>query len=129
MFCLLAAHGFIITAPAAAQAGTAEIAGTVKDSTDAVLPGVSITLVNQASGQRRQLLTDSDGNYVALLLPVGQYTIRAELAGFNLLVRQGVVLQLGEKVRLDLTLEVGQVTEEVTVEEAAPLLNTSSAEM
>jgi hypothetical protein len=103
--------------------------GTIRDATDAVLPGVTVTVINQASGQARQVITDSDGTYAALLLPVGEYEIRAELAGFNTLVRRGVVLQVGQKFHLDLTLAVGQVNEQVTVQESAPLLNTSSAEV
>jgi hypothetical protein len=121
--------GFEFVSLAGAQAGTAEISGTVRDATDAVVPAVTITVTNQASGQMRQVLTDSDGNYAVLLLPVGEYAIRAEFAGFNTLIRQGVVLQVGQKLQLDLKMDVGQISEQVSVEESAPLLDTSSAEV
>src|SRR5262245_35832476 len=129
ILCVTVANGFAFASFAEAQAGTADISGIVRDSTDAVLPGVTLEITNQATGQSRQVITDTDGNYAALLLQVGQYTIRAELAGFTTLIRQGVILQVGEKVRVDLRMEVGQINEEVTVEESAPLLNTSSAEV
>src|SRR5262245_31267530 len=97
ILCVALAVGVLFTAIAGAQAGTADISGTVRDSTGAVLPGVTVEISNAASGQSRQIITDGDGAYVAPLLPLGEYTIRAELPGFNTFVRQGVVLQVGQK--------------------------------
>ena len=69
---LVGLHG----APALAQ-GTAELQGTVKDATGAVLPGATLTITNKASGQVRQLTSDARGNYVVTALPIGEYSIRA----------------------------------------------------
>ena len=73
-FCLAAV-------PLLAQ-NTAELRGTVIDSTGGVLPGVSLTLINKGSGQERAQLTDSAGSYVFATLPNGEYMLRAELSGF-----------------------------------------------
>ncbi|MGH9784190.1 MAG: carboxypeptidase-like regulatory domain-containing protein, partial [Terriglobia bacterium] len=114
--------------PSFAQA-TAEIQGTVKDGTGAVLPGVALTITNKASGQQRQLTTDARGNYVVTALPIGEYSIRAELPSFKAIVREGIALQVGQQARVDLTMEVGNVTEQITVQESVPLLRTTNAEV
>src|SRR5215831_5817663 len=121
--------GLLIAAAAAAQTATSEIAGTVRDSTGGALPGVTITLTHQASGQTRQLTTDSNGNYVAPALPVGEYTVKAELPNFQSQLRQGTVLQVGRQARVDLTLEVGNINQEVTIDASAPVLQTANAEL
>src|SRR5215468_6189933 len=111
------------------QTATSSLAGTVRDSTGGVLPGVNLTITNQATGQQRHVVTDSNGSYFATSLPIGEYTIKAELPGFKTEVRQGIVLQLGRQGNADLFMEVGNVSEEVTVEEAAAPLQTASAEL
>jgi len=108
---------------------TAEIQGTVKDTSGAVLPGVALTITNKSSGQVRQQTTDARGNYVVTALPIGDYSIRAELASFKAIIREGVVLQVGQQARVDLTMEVGDVTEQITVQESVPLLRTTNAEV
>ena len=114
---------------ARAQNTTAEITGTVKDASGAVVPGVALTITNDATGQERHLVSGSDGNFVATALPVGTYSVKAELASFKTQVRKGIVLQVAEQARIDLVLEVGEMTEEVTVEASAPLLRTENAEV
>ena len=109
--------------------GTADIVGTVKDGTGAVLPGVALTVTNVASGQQRTLMTDERGNYVVTALPIGEYTIRGEIASFRPQIREGVVLQVGDRARVDMTLELGDVTQEITVQESVPLLRTTNAEV
>jgi hypothetical protein len=116
-------------APLHAQTATSEIAGTVRDSTGGVLPGVKLTITNQATGQERQLTTDANGSYVASALPIGEYTVKAELSGFKAQVRPGVVLQVGRHGQVDVVMDVGDVSEEVTIEESAPLLQTGNAEL
>ena len=108
---------------------TAEIRGTAVDRTGAVLPGVSITLTNKASNQERRQLTGGGGNYVFASLPNGDYLLKAELSGFKTQIRDGITLQVGQRVNIDLLLQVGTITEEVTVTEAEPLLRTSNAEI
>lgn len=119
----------IVVASGRAQTATAEITGTVKDTSGAVLPGVSLTITNNGNGQSRQLTTDSKGYYAAPSLPVGDYTIKAEIHNFKTQVRQGIVLQVAQQARVDLVMELGEVTEQVTVQESVPLLRTTSAEV
>jgi hypothetical protein len=114
--------------PLSAQ-NTAEIRGVVSDATGAVLPGVSLTLTHKASNQERQLITDSNGNYVFASLPNGDYLLKAELSGFKARIRDGMTLQVGQRINVDLSLEVGGLREEVTVTEATPLMRTSNAEI
>jgi hypothetical protein len=112
-----------------AQTATGEIAGTVTDMTGAVLPGVTVTITNQATGQQRQLTTDSNGSYVAPFLAVGEYVIKSTLPNFKIQIRPGIVLQVGRQERADLVMEVGTVSEEVTINESTPLLQTANAEV
>jgi hypothetical protein len=112
-----------------AQTATGGVAGTVRDATGGVLPAVKVTITSQATGQERQVSTDSSGNYVAAAMSVGEYSVKAELPGFKAQIRQGVVLQVGRESRVDLILEVGNVNEAVTVEESATALQTTSAEL
>jgi hypothetical protein len=121
--------GVFIAAVALAQTATSEIAGTVRDSTGGALPGVTITLTHQASGQTRLLTTDANGNYVAPALPVGEYTVKAELPNFQSQLRQGIVLQVGRQAQVDLTLQVGNINQEVTIDTSVPALQTANAEL
>ena len=98
----------------AAAQNSAEIEGTVRDITGAVLPGVAITIISRGSGQERQHVSDANGRFVASTLSPGDYTIRAELLNFKTQVREGVVLQVGDRARVDLVMEVGAISEEVT---------------
>src|SRR5258708_905452 len=81
------------------QTATSEIVGTVKDATGAVLPGVALTITNKGSGQARHLTTDGKGNYVVPSLPVGEYSVKAELSNFKTQLREGIVLQVGQQAR------------------------------
>ena len=92
-------------------------------------PSPSVTVTHPASGQERRLSTDSSGNYVAAALSVGEYTIRAELPNFKTQIRAGIVLQVGDRVRVDMVMELGEVTEQITVTEAVPLMRTTNAEV
>jgi hypothetical protein len=111
------------------QAGTGEIVGTVRDATGAVLPTVKLTLTQTSSGGLRELTTSSDGTYVAPSLPIGAYSIKAELANFKTQIREGITLQVGRQERVDLVLEVGDRAELVTVRESDSLLRSTDAEV
>jgi hypothetical protein len=108
---------------------TAELRGTVTDRTGAVLPGASLMVIQKSSNQERQQLTDSNGSYVFPSLPNGGYLLRVELSGFKVQTRDGIVLQVGQRVNIDLSLEVGAINEEVTVTEDVSLMRTSNAEV
>ena len=94
-----------------AQINTAEIIGTVQDASGAVLPGVVVTTVHISSGFTVERITDQEGAFLLSSLPVGEQIITAELPGFKRLVREGISLAVGQRIRLDLVLEVGDITE------------------
>src|SRR3989338_591391 len=125
LFLLIGVRGI----PSLAQGTTAEIVGTVKDPSGAVLPGVTLTITHRASGQQRSLTTDNSGEYAVPRLPVGEYAVKAELPNFKTQVREGIVLQVAARVRLDLTLELGDIAEQITVIESVPLLRSTNAEV
>ena len=91
------------------------IEGVAKDATGAVLPGVAIHLTNIDTGAQRSLTSGADGDFRALLLPLGTYTVRAEIQGFKAAERTGVKLSAGQIATLNFTLEVGGVQEVVSV--------------
>ena len=113
--------------PAFAQVNFGRILGTVTDPSGAVISGASVTVTNNHTNVSRVLTADSAGAYVAAALIPGTYTVRAEATGFKTAVHQGVVVQVGTDTRVDVTLEVGAATQTVTVSEAVPLVDTTSA--
>ena len=117
---------WVLAAVAAAQT-TATIVGTVTDISGGVLAGTGITATNVNTGLRRQARANDHGVYVLPSLPVGEYSVAAEITGFKKKVLTGIVLQVNQEARLDLTLEVGAVTESVTITGEAPLMETQSA--
>jgi hypothetical protein len=112
---------------AAAQSTTGSISGSVLDSSKAVLPGVSIEVVNVDTGARRSLVTDADGRFRALNLPPARYAVAAELSGFNKAEATDIVVQIGIDSPVSLTLGVGGVSESVTVQGEAALVDLSAA--
>src|SRR5881628_2712185 len=110
-----------------AQTSTATILGTVKDASGALVPGVSITVKHTESGLTRTVVSSEQGAYTAPLLPVGAYEVTTMMPGFKQVVRSGINLVVGQQAVVDLTLEVGAPVEQVTVNEEAPLVNTTTA--
>ena len=110
-----------------AQGSTGTITGTVTDSTGGVLPGVEVNITKVDTGQTRLAITGDEGRYNAPQLAVGIYEIRAELAGFQTSVQPGVQLQVGQEALVNLTLQIGSISEEVIVSSEAPLVNTTSS--
>ena len=102
--------------PALAQRTTATLRGTVTDSTQSILPGVTVTATNTDTGLARTTTTNNDGIYFIAELPIGRYTVSAELAGFKTASRTGVTLRVADEFSLDLVMQPGDVTEVVTVE-------------
>src|SRR5262245_25539476 len=117
-----------LAARASAQTA-ATISGTVEDSGRSVLPGVSVTVRNVETSLVRTVATGPEGRYVIPGLPPGEYELRAELASFKPHVRRGLQLTVGQALVLNLTLQVGGLSEEVTVTGDTPLVNSSSAEL
>src|SRR5437870_13819113 len=108
-----------------AQTSTATILGVVKDTTGALIPGVSITIKHTETGQTRTAISSETGDYNVPLLPVGAYELTTTMPGFKQQVRSGISLVVGQEAVINLTLEVGAAAEQVTVTEEAPLVNTT----
>jgi hypothetical protein len=110
-----------------AQVTTATLYGVVRDATAASVPGALITVVNQGTGQSREIVTDATGEFAVTALPAGRYTLKIELQGFKTYTNDGLDLAAGQTVRQTFTIEVGQLAENITVSERAPLVETASA--
>src|SRR5881409_1991599 len=110
-----------------AQISTATILGTVKDTSGALVPGVSITVKHTERGLTRSVVSGERGAYTVALLPVGAYELTTTMPGFKQAVRSGINLVVGQEAVVDLTLEVGANAEQVTVTEEAPLVNTTTS--
>jgi hypothetical protein len=106
---------------------TATIVGTVTDSSGAVAPNVVVTVTSRDTGLTRKTVTSQSGNYAVPLLPVGTYSVSAEAAGFKKMTTTGIVLEVNQEPRVDIALEVGAITDAVTVNSEAPVLQTESA--
>src|SRR5437016_34885 len=116
----------LFSLPLFAQGNFGRILGTVTDPTGAVIPGATVSIIDKERGLARTLTTDEAGQYSAPNLIPGTYTVRAELPGFKRLDRENVVVEVGNEIRVDLTIEPGQQGETVTVSEAIPLVDTTS---
>jgi hypothetical protein len=108
---------------------TARVVGTVRDSSSAVMPGVSVRITNLQTNAVRQIVTDGSGDYVATNLAIGSYEISAESAGFKRAVQRPVVLDVDQTARVDFTLQTGELNETVTVSEAAPLIESERSSL
>jgi outer membrane receptor protein involved in Fe transport len=118
----------VLPLPALAQA-TGAISGVVSDASGAALPGATVTVVNNATGQTRTATAGADGFYTIPLLQPGTYKVTAALQGFSTLNRDGVKVTVSETARVNVQLSVGGRTEDVTVVGEAPLVETSNATM
>jgi hypothetical protein len=125
---VVAIVGLAAPALAQSQATTGVIEGRVADESGAVLPGVTVTLTNTATGFEKVLVTDANGRFRGVLLPLGPYRVSAALEGFTTLVREGLELSVGQTITLDLTLAVGAVEQEIVVTGEAPLIETTRTE-
>src|SRR4051812_25137403 len=105
---------------------TAQISGTVKDQSGAVLPGVEITATQTGTGAARTAVTNETGSFVLPSLPLGPYRVEAGLPGFRTFVQTGIVLQVGSSATVNAVLEVGQVAETVEVQANASQVETRS---
>lgn len=116
----------ILFLPSFVYAQDATVIGAVMDSTDAVLPGVTVTALNPEDGTTSFGVTDESGNYRLAVRP-GTYTITAELPGFEPAVREDMSLAVGASVTLDLRMRLAGVAETITVTGQAPLVDTSTS--
>jgi hypothetical protein len=112
---------------AAAQETGGSVAGTIADAQQAALPGVTVTLRNEGTNAVLTTVTNSDGNYVLPFVPIGSYTLTVSLTGFSTSKREGIEVRVGDRLRFDVAMQLGTLSEEVTVRSEAPLLDTDTA--
>jgi hypothetical protein len=111
-----------------AQFETAEVLGTVRDSSGALVPGASVTLINVDTGIQSATITDEIGNYDFFSVKVGRYSISVEAGGFSKASVSDISANVNARQRVDVTLQVGQVSETVEVVDAPAVLETDSSE-
>ncbi len=113
---------------AQSQATTGVIQGQVTDEAGSPLPGAVVVILNTATNFEISLVTDAEGRFRGLLLPLGPYRVRASLDGFATVVRDGLQLTVGRTIDLDLVLKPSSVSEEIVVKAESPLVETSKTE-
>jgi len=111
------------------QVATAELSGTVSDATGAAVGGAKVTATNVATNIERSTTTGADGSYIVQLLPPGDYVLTAEASGFRRAVQRGITLQINQQAQIDITLQLGQVSESVEVTAAAPLIQSEASSL
>jgi len=114
-------------APLGAQYTTASLAGTVRDASGSLVPEALVTVRNVETGFTQNVATDATGAYLFSRLPVGSYELRVEKQGFSTYVQAGIQLTVDRVASQIVTLQVGQVTEQVTVRAEAELIATRTA--
>ena len=114
--------------PAAALAQEATIAGTVKDTTGGVLPGVAVRAVHEATGTQFEAFTDERGTF-RIPVRIGVFRMTAELTGFATLQQMGLEVLVGQQVALNLVMMPSTISESVTVTGEAPLVNVTSSQL
>ena len=110
-----------------AQTATGTILGTVRDEKGAVVPGVAVTATVEATNTKRETVSSDTGDYSFPLLPAAQYDINAEISGFKRTTVENIELQVGQTARVDLVLQIGQISDQVTVTGGAPVVQTEEA--
>jgi Carboxypeptidase regulatory-like domain/TonB-dependent Receptor Plug Domain len=118
----------VVSLPVMAQVSAA-ISGRVSDQTGAAVSGATVTAKDTDMGMTRATVTDAAGRYQLPALPLGRYEVEAEKSGFAGAVRSGIVLVVGEDAAADLTLKVGNVSEQVKVVADAPIVNPTTQDI
>ncbi len=118
---------FATVLAAAAQSGTGRISGLVKDASGAVVPGVSIVATHEATGVRQETVTNESGLFLFPSVPVGSYTVHAELPGFKAFTNRQNVLTVGADLNLTIVLQTGDVREAVVVTGESPIVQTTES--
>lgn len=117
----------LLAGTAAAQTTTATLQGLVRDTSGAVLPGVTVTVRSPETGFTRTVTTDGKGEYYVTFIPVGRYDVSVDLAGFQTQVREGLRFELGQEATLDFAMPVAAVAEAVTVTGETGLVATTKS--
>ncbi|HEX2491426.1 MAG TPA: TonB-dependent receptor [Blastocatellia bacterium] len=126
---LAALTALLVSVVVLGQTTTATLSGVVKDASGALVPDVKVTARNAATGATRDTRTDNEGRYSLTNLGPGQYEVRAERTGFKTAAQSGVILTVGGATALDMTVQIGEVTEVVEVKQEEPLIEPTKAEL
>ena len=122
--------GFLLLASISfAQVDRGTIVGTILDSKGAVIPAAAVTVTNTGTGQVLKLVTNDLGGYVAGSLRIGTYSVSAVKAGFEMVIQPGVSIDVNQVVRVDLSLPVGTVSEQLTVTAAPALVESETSSL
>jgi len=124
---LAMAMALLFSSAVFAQGSGTSLAGRVVDDQGAAIPGVTVTATNADTGFQRVTVTESDGSYRFLSLPIGTYSVVAELAGFATVTTQNVVLNVATERNVNIALKQATVSESITVTADAPLVATTAA--
>jgi len=117
----------LLALPAFGQISTAQLNGKVTDTSNAVLPGATVTVIQADTGAVRSVVTDADGSYLVSNLSPGPYRLEVALQGFRTYVQTGIVLQVAATPTINVSLALGDVQETITVQAEAPLVDVKSA--
>jgi hypothetical protein len=117
---------FAVSCPGAWAQATGQISGVIKDQVGALLPGVEVAATNVGTGTTRSVVSNETGSYVLPGLPTGQYRLEAALPGFQTAVRTGIQLEVNSNLVIDMTLQVGQVTQTIEVQASTVTVETRS---
>jgi hypothetical protein len=124
---LLVSAVLVMLTPSVQAAPTGTILGTIRDSNGSVVTGATVTALHVETNLSRSAVTDGNGDYTIASLPIGAYRITATISGFKQAVVPKVVLQVDQKARIDINLEVGEIANQVTIEGTAPVVDTESS--
>jgi hypothetical protein len=119
----------LVAVAALAQSGQGRITGTISDPAGAVIPGATVEAKNSQTGALYETASTSTGNYTISSLPPGVYQLSASVPGFKQFLQTGITVLAAQTLRIDIALEVGEITETVTVDADAPLLRTETGEL
>jgi len=128
LLCSLLAMAVVLALPSHGAAQEAVLTGTITDTTGGVLPGVTVTGIHEATGNRFLAVTDERGIF-RIPARVGAFQLTAELSGFSTVARSGLQLLVGQTVTVDLQMAPSTVQETVTVTAEAPLLNVATSSL
>ncbi len=127
--CFLLLSFLLPLIPAFSQSDRGTLTGTISDSAGSVIAAANVSVTNAATGIALKTVTTSTGSYTVTSLPVGTYAVTVQVPGFKTFQQNGVRIDVAQTARIDVTLEVGAVTESVTIDADAALLKTEDAEL
>jgi Carboxypeptidase regulatory-like domain len=115
--------------PLFSQPSQSSIQGSVSDQSGGIIAGATVTVIDVARGSTRALVTDSAGQYAANSVVPGTYTVRAEAKGFRTVEHSGVLVEVGQNIRVDLVMQPGEQTQTITVSGEVPAIDTTDAQL